>query len=430
MAKRFVPVVMAGAVVLGHAAFAAAQDAPPPPPAGGGESSGEAPPVVVEVQPGYAPPPSAEPGPDVNAHLPSSARASGDTSTSSDSFDLGRGAQTESVHGSASGSYVVGGEYVPDLHNAKRGDTLWEISQRYTGNPYNWPRLWSYNKQIQNPHWIYPGDQIRLRAPGVRSVGGFVHPSAIVPGSTVFHRHVGYVLDGDHPVWGQIIGSPEDQMILSEGDEVYVKLDKAHDVEEGQLLTVFEEREVKSLSDHPFVWIRGILRVNRFNPDTLMVRATIIESQDTIERGIHVGPPDRYVDVVKPVRNDKNLEAQIVGALYPHEFYGQHQVVFIDKGEEEGVKVGNRFFAVSRGDEWRLGLSTAGSMADDRAITEDDRFAKVEDTPDTDEPELYPAETYAELIVLRTRPHTATCLVTASIHEIARGAIVVAREGY
>ena len=138
----------------------------------------------------------------------------------------------------------------------------------------------------------------------------------------------------------------------------------------------------------------------------------------------------RKIDVVKPVRNKKTVEAQIVGALYPYEFYGQGQVVFIDKGARDGLEIGNRFFAVTRGDEWRLGLRNAGQLADHRAITEDDRMALEEELPDKNEPKLYPAETYAELIVVRTREKTATCLVTASIREIARGAIVVARKGY
>jgi hypothetical protein len=138
----------------------------------------------------------------------------------------------------------------------------------------------------------------------------------------------------------------------------------------------------------------------------------------------------RKVDAVKPVRNEKTVEAKIVGALYPYEFYGEGQTVFIDKGSEDGLQVGNRLFAVSRGDEWRLGLANAGNMADKRALTEDDRMAGVEDTPDKDEPRLYPAETYAELVVLRTRGKTSTCMVIASIREIARGAVVIAREGY
>ncbi|RLB65754.1 MAG: LysM peptidoglycan-binding domain-containing protein, partial [Deltaproteobacteria bacterium] len=147
-------------------------------------------------------------------------------------------------------------------------------------------------------------------------------------------------------------------------------------------------------------------------------------------RGIRVGPADRQVDIVEPVQNDRTIKARIVAALYPHQFYGQHQVVVIDKGGEDGVQVGNRFFAVSRSDEWRLGLKNAGNMASKRAITEDDRMARVEPTPNTDQPELYPAETYAELRVLRVRKHTSTCSVTASIREITRGALVIAREGY
>ena len=128
--------------------------------------------------------------------------------------------------------------------------------------------------------------------------------------------------------------------------------------------------------------------------------------------------------------NEQTVKARIVAALYPYEFYGQNQVVMIDKGSEDGVKVGNRFFAVSRSDEWRMGLKNAGNMADKRAITDDDRMARVEKTPNLDQPELYPAETYAELRVLRTRKHYSTCLVTASIREIARGALIIARQGY
>src|SRR5262245_26354090 len=39
-------------------------------------------------------------------------------------------------------------------HTVVRGDTLWDLSQRYLGNPWYWPKVWSYNPQIDNPHWI------------------------------------------------------------------------------------------------------------------------------------------------------------------------------------------------------------------------------------------------------------------------------------
>ena len=49
-----------------------------------------------------------------------------------------------------------------DVHIVSEGDTLWDISDHYFGDPWHWPELWSYNPEITNPHWIYPLDQIRL----------------------------------------------------------------------------------------------------------------------------------------------------------------------------------------------------------------------------------------------------------------------------
>jgi LysM repeat protein len=41
-----------------------------------------------------------------------------------------------------------------------KGDTLWDLSKRFLGNPYLWPQIWNQNKYIADAHWIYPGDPI------------------------------------------------------------------------------------------------------------------------------------------------------------------------------------------------------------------------------------------------------------------------------
>src|SRR5512139_2648878 len=49
-----------------------------------------------------------------------------------------------------------------ELYTIKRGDTLWDISSRFLKDPFLWPKLWQRNPYITNPHWIFPGQPIRL----------------------------------------------------------------------------------------------------------------------------------------------------------------------------------------------------------------------------------------------------------------------------
>ncbi len=50
----------------------------------------------------------------------------------------------------------------PDTYVVKKGDTLWDISGYFLNDPWRWPKLWGVNPQIANPHLIYPGDRLTL----------------------------------------------------------------------------------------------------------------------------------------------------------------------------------------------------------------------------------------------------------------------------
>jgi hypothetical protein len=367
-----------------------------------------------------------------------------------DTFDLGgaatRGGST-TVRGSENSPIFVGspsfsGEEVPDTHTVRRGDTLWGLCDYYFQNPYQWPRLWSYNPQIKNPHWIYPGDAVRLREGGDNAAAGAARPGGKSPGDgnrlvdrrqrvpsgTVFLRDQGWVHDSSDAVWGSLTGSSQDKMFLSDLDEVYLTLEPGHDVQLGQELQVFRPRKTAAAGD--IVQILGTVRVDQYTPQDHTARARVVESLDVIERGASVGPVERSFRVVPPRRNDADVQAHVLASLHPNILFGQNQVVFIDKGEAAGLKPGNRLFVVRRGDAWRRSLVTPS--AGYRVSADDERpMPPMENTPGArHEEERYPDEVVAELRVLAVKKDTAACLVTQSRHEIEVNDLAVARTGY
>jgi LysM repeat protein len=54
-------------------------------------------------------------------------------------------------------------------HVVKKGDTLWDIAKAYLKDPFRWPEVFQRNTDIvENPHWIYPGEVIRIANSEVR----------------------------------------------------------------------------------------------------------------------------------------------------------------------------------------------------------------------------------------------------------------------
>ncbi|MEM7434090.1 MAG: LysM peptidoglycan-binding domain-containing protein [Myxococcota bacterium] len=249
----------------------------------------------------------------------------------------------------------------PPVYTVRDGDTLWDITEQFYGDPYRWPQVWSYNADITNPHWIYPGAKIRLRPADGQFVEtaprGFSYAKSRRRGDNpVFMAEYGFLDSDALKEAGYIIGANEEHMMLADTDEAYIRLVDGATPQIGKTYTVYREIqdfEREAAERGKLIRITGEVVLNDYDEKRQVGRATVVNTLDATERGFKVAPLERRFYWVDVVPAEESVRARVVASLYPRKLPATNQIVFVNVGAENNVQLGNRFFIVRQGDEWR-----------------------------------------------------------------------------
>ena len=127
-----------------------------------------------------------------------------------------------------------------------------------------------------------------------------------------------------------------------------------------------------------------------------MVGAVITQSFEEIERGDLVTAPIEPIGRLIPRKNEFEADGVIAVYFDPVGMVGEQHYVWIDLGEEDGVKRGNRFVVLARGDG-------------------------MDDDPDEEELEDFPWETIGEGMIVEPQEGTSLAVLTRSLRELQAG---------
>ena len=319
---------------------------------------------------------------------------------------------------------LPGGGAVPEFHVVKKGDTLWSVCDTYFRDPWRWPRLWAQNPLITNPHWIFPGDVVRMHEAGAAPVtpvaaGGSTEPlirstrQGSLTSNALVLREVGFVEAKDMAVSAVVSGSREEKIMLSTGDSAYLSFPKERPLRAGERYTVFVAD-----TDHPvrapgsntvlgyLVRIKGDVVVDQI-ADQKSARGTLVDLMDSIERGDMVSPVVRQFRRIEPRPSGVNLEVRIVAAFSAAHMLSAESFVVLSRGRKDGVEIGNRSFVVRRGDGYR----------------------RIMESWEKNDPN-YPNEVVGELWVVDVREDTALAWIARSTKEIKVGELAEMRKGH
>lgn len=263
---------------------------------------------------------------------------------------------------------VLAQEEEPTIYVVQKGDTLWGLSDRFLKEPNYWPDLWARNpKQITNPHLIFPGQRLKIYPDRIEVADAVPATPVAVPEapkaaekappveevvqekSFTIYGSEGYLLEKGFRPAGVIVATNENRQIVGEGDIAYTDIGSASGAKVGQSFNVF--RNMGPLS-HPVtkeilgsrIVPVGTLKLSEMEEKTS--KSDITNSFIEIKAGDYLMPYHNRRREIPLQAADRDLSGYIVDSQAGVITMGTGEIVFLDLGREQGLKVGNLLYVV------------------------------------------------------------------------------------
>ncbi len=265
----------------------------------------------------------------------------------------------------------------PDQYTVVKGDTLWDISEKFFMDPWRWPYIWGMNKDsIRDPHWIYPGEIIVLdRETGTLHVGPLpnkevtssnpvvklspsVRPEASlhsaipsIPSNAIepFLSQPLIIEDSALSNAPTLVGLHEGRVILGSGDIAYAR---GLNEEQGKSWQIyrpgktFVDPDTKEVLGHEAIYL-GRADVSAFGE---LSTVFITESKLEINQGDRlIVPSDSVNPHYLPRAPEEHIDARIISIYGGVSQAGQNTVVTLNKGARDGLENGHVLALLSKG---------------------------------------------------------------------------------
>lgn len=288
-------------------------------------------------------------------------------------------------------------------YRVEKGDTLWGICERFYDSPWVWPDMWEKNPNIANPHWIYPGQRIRIFSrkavkplPGIRP-----KPQAAAVGPPSPHYmypaidSIGFIRKEPVSPCGSIFKVKENKIIVSKGDLVYVRPLAKSTFQKGDLFTIFRILKLPGKREKFGVqhYILGIARIREVWSKFAV--AEIVRSFRDIGSGDFLMPYKARSPRIVLAKSKEGLDGKIICSEEHSSIFAANDIVFLDKGIKDGVKAGQSYSVY---------------------------YQEKQAAPRGQKPLLLSPADYGTILVLRAEKTTSTAIVTRAEKAIRPGA--------